>query len=619
MFKDGKPLSNKDVEIAVKDGKVVFRIKKPSRDQSGPYQIKLSNAQGEDVKDVTIIMQDVPSPPQDVNVKDVFEKSCVVEWKPSADDGGSPISKYVIERQDVGLKAGWDNVGEVPPGQKCEFKVDDLVPKKTYKFRIRAVNKLGSSEPALFGKPVLAKDPWDEPSKPNNVEVVDWDKDHADLKWIKPDNDGGSPITGYVIEFKDKFGKEWQKAKEVPADCLASTVDGLKEGNQYEFRIRAVNKAGPGEPSDPTKPIIAKCRFVKPYIIGDQLKPIIVKKGQTIRYDVKFGGEPPPTVTWEKEKKELTTSGDRIEVEKDDKSSSIIVKRAVRADSGKYKIILTNSSGTCESVGDVVVLDKPTPPKGPLTAEEVRSDHVKVKWKRPEDSGGSDLTGYVLEKMDVDTGRWIPAGECGPDDDSFTFKGLQPNKKYKFRVKAVNKEGESEPLETTDAILAKNPYDEPSKPGKPLIDDYDNVSATLKWDKPENDGGRPITHYTVEMKSKFSPDWQEVLKTDDDKCTGKVEGLKENMVYQFRVKAHNKAGASEASEPTDNHLCKHKNRKYKFLLFSLAVNGRKSKQYPFNTITAALLRSLSRVTKTIDSEFHCHLLMFSDNNDFNVI
>jgi hypothetical protein len=42
----------------------------------------------------------------------------------------------------------------------------------------------------------------DEPSKPKDVEVVDWDKDHADLKWTKPENDGGAPITGYVIEYK---------------------------------------------------------------------------------------------------------------------------------------------------------------------------------------------------------------------------------------------------------------------------------------------------------------------------------------------------------------------------------------------------------------------------------
>lgn len=62
--------------------------------------------------------------------------------------------------QDLSLKAGWDNVGEVPSGQPLSYKVEDLVAKKTYKFRIRAVNKIGSSEPGLFGKPVLAKDPW---------------------------------------------------------------------------------------------------------------------------------------------------------------------------------------------------------------------------------------------------------------------------------------------------------------------------------------------------------------------------------------------------------------------------------------------------------------------------
>jgi hypothetical protein len=46
-------------------------------------------------------------------------------------------------------------------------------------------------------------------------------------------------------------------------DVTKATIQGLKEGVQYEFRIRAVNKAGPGEPSDATKPIIAKARFGK--------------------------------------------------------------------------------------------------------------------------------------------------------------------------------------------------------------------------------------------------------------------------------------------------------------------------------------------------------------------
>jgi hypothetical protein len=41
--------------------------------------------------------------------------------------------------------------------------------------------------------------------------------------------------------------------------------------------------------------------------------------------------------------------------------------------------------------------------------------------------------------------------------------GLTPGKEYKFRVSAVNSEGESEPLTSEQSIIAKNPFDEPGK------------------------------------------------------------------------------------------------------------------------------------------------------------
>lgn len=99
LFKDGKALPVKEVEVVVEQDKILFKIKKPSREGTGKYQIKLSNAQGEDSKDVTINMQSVPTPPQAVNVEEVFQTSCVVSWKAPQDDGGSPIVNYVIERQ----------------------------------------------------------------------------------------------------------------------------------------------------------------------------------------------------------------------------------------------------------------------------------------------------------------------------------------------------------------------------------------------------------------------------------------------------------------------------------------------------------------------------------------
>ena len=50
---------------------------------------------------------------------------------------------------------------------------------------------------------------------------------------------------------------------------------------------------------------------MKPYIIGDTLKPLVIKKGQIIKYDVKYGGEPEPEATWELEGKNIKIDGER--------------------------------------------------------------------------------------------------------------------------------------------------------------------------------------------------------------------------------------------------------------------------------------------------------------------
>lgn len=52
--------------------------------------------------------------------------------------------------------------------------------------------------------------------------------------------------------------------------------------------------------------------------------------------------------------------------------------------------------------------------------------------------------------------------------------------------------------------------DPPKAPGKPTITDYDNMSVTLQWEPPSDNGGRPVLGYVIEMKDKFTADWVEV-------------------------------------------------------------------------------------------------------------
>ena len=248
-------------------------------------------------------------------------------------------------------------------------------------------------------------------------------------------------------------------------------------------------------------------------------------------------------------------------MDKYERNSVLTIRKCERKDTGKYKLILTNSSGSCESSADGVVLGRPSKPQGPIVVTDVRAKQAKVRWEKPEDDGGSPVTGYVIERQDADSGHWIPCGEVGPEDTQAQVDGLTDGKKYNFRVKAVNKEGESEPLETEKATLAKNPYTVPDPPTNLVIEDWDNVSALLTWDEPKHDGGRPITHYIVEQKGKYDLDFVEILQTSEPTCQASVGSLKEGQTYQWRVRAVNKAGKSQPCEPTPIHVAKHRNRK----------------------------------------------------------
>lgn len=81
---------------------------------------------------------------------------------------------------------------------------------------------------------------------------------------------------------------------------------------------------------------------------------------------------------------------------------------------------------------------------------------MTLKWKKPLDDGGVPLHHYEVEKYDTQRGTWIPAGTSKVPE--IICDGLIPGKEYKFRVKAVNSEGESEPLTTDQATLAKDPW-----------------------------------------------------------------------------------------------------------------------------------------------------------------
>jgi len=576
---DGKVLKmGKDANLTVHGDRLQLDLINPTRAKSGKYKVTMKNAQGVCEKYIDVNIMDRPTPPQSCKVTDVFCDNLIVHWTPPADDGGTPIKKYIVECLDTtGGNANWTACASTDDGGPKKIKVEHLTTGHKYRFRVRAANKIGESDPTeMKGDDILMKDPWDEPDPCGKPDILDWSPNHADLAWDPPAFDGGAPITHYIIEQKEKNMGQWVEGKvltvkevEEMGKKIKGKIGGLVEGCEYMFRVRAVNKGGPSKPGPPSDSMIAKHRFIPPHLLGDGIYDITLKKGRPIRYDLWFGGEPAPSCEWLRNGRTLTPNEDTsIELYSKnsiytEKNTVLSIPKADRArDTGKYTIKLVCEAGTFEATGNVNVLDVPTKCRS-LTPDEIRAEHVKLSWMPPEDDGGTPITSYLVRYMDIDSGEWVTA--CTSSTPNATATGLKPGHLYQFEVSAINKEGQSEPIFTGDPILAENPYRPPSSPGEPKIVDFDNKSVTLRWEKPKNDGGRPISHYIIQKKDKFGG-WFDALITDDQNCTAtideleaRVPGLSEGKWYQFRVIAVNKAGESDPSPETKPHLCRHKN------------------------------------------------------------
>ena len=72
--------------------------------------------------------------------------------------------------------------------------------------------------------------------------------DSVNLTWKAPESDGGSPITGYVIEKCDAKRMSWSKVTSTDAETLFCTVPNLIEDKPYLFRVTAVNAEGESKP-----------------------------------------------------------------------------------------------------------------------------------------------------------------------------------------------------------------------------------------------------------------------------------------------------------------------------------------------------------------------------------
>jgi predicted RNA-binding protein with TRAM domain len=227
---------------------------------------------------------------------------------------------------------------------------------------------------------IIAENPFQPPGPPGKPIPTDYDFDHFDLKWDEPRHDGGSKITGYIIERRDADDDLWIKAAEVKSKLEIGTVKGLEEGQTYVFRVRAVNAAGAGNPGPESDNLTCRYKKLKPKIDRRMLKEITVRVGETIEFDVDLRGEPPPDVTWSKDGKSLSDT-DMLRIKNKPYKTHFYIDEAVRKDDGNYLITAVNIHGKDMAEVRVNVHDRPGPPEGPMeiTGETSPVDQLDIR------------------------------------------------------------------------------------------------------------------------------------------------------------------------------------------------------------------------------------------------
>uniref|UniRef100_A0A3Q2Q8S2 Titin n=1 Tax=Fundulus heteroclitus TaxID=8078 RepID=A0A3Q2Q8S2_FUNHE len=486
-----------------------------------------------------------PGPPGTPYVKYATKEMMIIEWNEPVSDGGSAVIGYHLESKERSSIL-WNKLNKTRITD-TQFKICNLEEGIGYEFRVYAENIVGIGRCSKVSESFVARDPCDPPGAPEAVSIT---KNQIKIQWTKPQYDGGSKINGYIVERKDLSSPDdrWVRSNFTNIIETEYTNTGLTENEQYEFRVIARNAAGVfSEPSDSSGPITVIDAIEAPRASMDPKYKdvIVVAAGESLLFDADIYGTPQPEVVWLKEGKEMDKAL-RIEVKTTQKRAAMTIKDVTKLDTGHYDLVLKNLGGTKTFPITVKVLDKPGPPTGPIKVTGVMADRCILSWSEPALDGGATISHYVLEKRETSRLSWTVAAA---DVKSLYHKvtNLLPGNEYIFRVRAVNKYGAGDCLQS-EPIIARNPYKPPSAPGTPEASQITRDSMILSWTAPENTGGVDIQGYHLEKRDKDSVRWTKCNRQRLTDTHFKVTGLILDHFYEFRVAAENETGIGDLSE-----------------------------------------------------------------------
>ena len=393
------------------------------------YQLRATNANGNGSFSVRACAttEDVPGVPVNLRARADGENVVRLTWSAPSSDGGSAITGYRIDHStDDGDT--WQTLVSDTATTTRSYEHTSLSAGSRNCYRVAAINTHG--EGSLSGQACATTE--GAPDAPWNLQASPASETSIRLTWNAPSDDGGSAVTGYLVEYYD--GSAWQTLE----SGLATTTYEHTErdaGTNYCYRVAAINSNGTG-----------------PYS-GQACATTAGSPDAPENLSAEVVGKTRITLTWNAptDTGGATIIGYRIDYSTDGGNNWQALEhdydRRTYGHSGLrpgtdycYRVAAVHDNGTgpfsaevCARTEGDVATDLPGEPEN-LRLTQVGRNHVTLKWDPP--SLGGEVEYYEWRSNIHDPTR--------VNGTTATVHGLSDRETYDFHARAVNSLGAGE-------------------------------------------------------------------------------------------------------------------------------------------------------------------------------
>ena len=460
----------------------------------------------------------------------------IITWDAPSDDGGSDLLNYklYIDNNEAGSISGFVAVDTDISAWNTQYEIDNLDVGRTYSLLLVASNINGDSD-ALTASMTTAT----VSSHPYDLKISSSAVSSINIEWTKPETENGAVITSYKIYYQDITDSS-QPLQNVLTNSIVTihSLTGLTADHQYKLYVTAINDIGESRNSNTVLSYASSVPsgLAAPTVVSHSLNSISIAwtapTASTLSvtgYDVLIdnGEDNTPYIT--------VYSGKYI-----NNVLSFEIKNLTPGNYYNIAIIAYNAAGASDLSPTLRELCGALPkPPNKIKAVSISSTSITIFWNAPDDTGGIDLTNYVI----YITSPTASSATVDHSVTSYTLSTVTVGTTYVFELTSKNLIGES----AHSSSLSVTAVDLPSPPTLTLTASNSD-KCILSWNAVAPPASSSIINYILYTDNALtSTAIPNVVIYTGLATTFTHTGLTINTIYNYAIVSVNEAGTSVLS------------------------------------------------------------------------